>query len=336
MTGMTAVTVSESSQTFAARRVATNLAAELKFNETETGKIAIIVTEIATNLLKHAGSGQILMGASLYRNQSAIEILAVDSGPGMSSVENCLRDGFSTAGSSGTGLGAICRLAASTEIYTLPGQGTILRAICSPSPAEPSRFNGLDIGGVSVPVAGETECGDAFAVCQAGQETVLMVADGLGHGPLAADASRAAVEILPRVAGADVKEILQAIHLGLRGTRGAAVSIASLNQEQGIIRYCGAGNIVGSIVDGTEHRHFVSMHGIVGQQIRTPRSFDYPWNPRSIVVLHSDGIGSNWDLQNLPGITRKSAFVIAGAIWRAARRRSDDATALVVKTGSPS
>jgi hypothetical protein len=252
----------------------------------------------------------------------------------MDSVETCLRDGFSTAGSSGTGLGAISRLAASSEIYTLAGQGTIVRAVCVASPSQLSAFNGLDVGGVSVPVAGETECGDAFAVCRAGPETVVMVADGLGHGPLAADASRAAVDILPRVAGADVTEILQAIHNALRGSRGAAVSVASLNQERRVIRYCGAGNIVGAIVEGTETRHFVSMHGIVGQQIRTPRSFEYAWNPESVVVLHSDGIGSSWNLQKLPGITRKSAAVIAGAIWRAARRRNDDATVLVVKAGS--
>lgn len=332
---MTAVTVSESSQTFAARRAATNLAAELRFNEAETGKIAIIVTEMATNLLKHAGSGQILMGAVPHCNNSVLEILAIDSGPGMDNPENCLRDGFSTAGSSGTGLGAISRLAASSEIYTLPGQGTIVRALCTASPVRPSHFNGLDVGGVSVPVAGETECGDAFAVCQTGPETILMVADGLGHGPLAAEASRAAVDILPRVACSDVAVILEAIHNALRGTRGAAVSVASLNQDRGVIRYCGAGNIAGAIVEGTQTRHFVSMYGIVGQQIPVPRTFEYAWNPQSVVVLHSDGIGNNWNLQNLPGITRKSAVVIAGAVWRAAHRRNDDATALVVKAGSP-
>ncbi|MDZ4801367.1 MAG: ATP-binding SpoIIE family protein phosphatase [Bryobacteraceae bacterium] len=332
---MTAVTVSESSQTFAARRAATNLAAELLFNETETGKVAIIVTEMATNLIKHAGSGTILLRGRPQNQRCALEILAVDSGPGMENPDACLRDGVSAAGSSGTGLGAISRLATLSEIYTLPGHGTIIRALCAIEPAQPAPFNGLDVGGVAVPVTGETECGDAFAVCQSGDNTILMMADGLGHGPLAAVASRAAVDVLPKVASLEVAAILEAIHQALRGSRGAAVSVASINPGRGTIRYTGVGNIVGALVNGAEIRHFVSMHGIVGQQIRTPRCFDYEWNPESIVVLHSDGVSSNWTLQKYPGITRKSASIIAASIWRAAHRRDDDASVLVLKAGLP-
>lgn len=328
---MIAVNVSEQTEAFAARRAAVNLASELSFNETDTGKVAVVVTEMATNLLKHAGSGQILIGSGSAAGVPAIELLAIDSGPGMASPESCVRDGFSTAGSSGTGLGAIARMSSVSAVYSAPGHGTIVHALCGPSRSVPPMP--LDAGGVSVPVHGETECGDAYACRQRGGEMLLMVADGLGHGPGAAEAARRAVETFQRSDQQQLTTMMESIHIALRGTRGAAVAIAAVSPSEGRLRFCGTGNISCALVDGADTRHCVSMHGIVGHQIRTPREFEYLWNGRTIVVMSSDGITNHWDLRKMPGIGRHSAVVIAGAIWRAARRHNDDATALVLKAG---
>ncbi len=325
---MLVVNVNESSATYAARKAATDLASSIGFSETEIGKVAIVVTEMATNLLKHAGSGQILVSA----DAASLEILAIDSGPGMADTRACLRDGYSTAGSNGTGLGAISRLSSESEIYSVPGHGTIVRARCGPS-QDQNRPLPLEVAGVSVAFPGETDCGDAFTFRQSGDETHFLVADGLGHGSGAAEAAQTAVTALHRTSQTDVIELMQIMHTALRGTRGAAVAIVSLNPVLGRVRFCGSGNISGTLVDAGEVRHCVSMHGIVGHQIRTPRAFDYDWHPRTLLVLASDGISNHWDIRSMPGVLQQSALVVAGAIYRAARRRNDDATVLVAKAG---
>jgi anti-sigma regulatory factor (Ser/Thr protein kinase) len=324
------VNVSEQTETSAARRAAVNLASDLRFNETETGKVAVVVTEMATNLLKHAGSGQILICGQNEGTAPSLEVLAIDTGPGMTDPAACARDGYSTAGSSGTGLGAIARMSASSEVYSIPGQGTIVRAVCRPSAGTPE--GQLDVAGLSVPHPGELDCGDAFAVRQSGTQTLLLLADGLGHGLGAAEAARQAVTTFLRTAETQLTGIMQALHNGLRGTRGAAVAVVSINPEQSKLRFCGTGNVSCTLVDGGEVRHCVSMHGIAGHQIRTPREFEYDWNARTMVVMTSDGISSHWDLRTMPGIWRQSAMMTAAAIWRAARRKNDDSTALVVKS----
>ena len=102
-----AVAVTDLSGVADARRHATALAASLGFDETDVGRVAIVVTEAATNLVKHATGGEILGRAAGTAKCAALEMLALDRGPGIESVAAALRDGFSSAGSAGTGLGAI-------------------------------------------------------------------------------------------------------------------------------------------------------------------------------------------------------------------------------------
>src|SRR5271155_4019799 len=115
--------VTEASQVGEARRAVTALASRLGFNETESGKVALVVTEVANNLVKHARDGVLLLRPLEREQTSGIEILALDKGPGMTDVGRCLQDGFSTAGSPGTGLGAIVRLAAFADIHSIPQAG---------------------------------------------------------------------------------------------------------------------------------------------------------------------------------------------------------------------
>ena len=90
-----------------ARRAAMALAGAAGFNEVDAGKVAIAVTEAATNVLKHAGGGEIL----LRTTEAGVEMLAIDKGPGIADLPEALRDGQSSSGTAGIGLGAISRLA---------------------------------------------------------------------------------------------------------------------------------------------------------------------------------------------------------------------------------
>lgn len=320
----------DSSQTAEARRLGTAMAQSLGFNETKAGQVAIVVTELATNLLKHAGGGEILLCPETASDgTTAMSILAIDKGPGMTNVAACLEDGYSSAGSAGTGLGAIGRQSQSLEIYSQPGEGTVSWAWITAG-AKP-REDGMEKGGFSVPVTGETVCGDAWALVGGEAGPTLLVADGLGHGPLAAEASQAAVAALQEKPELAPAEQMERVHTALRHTRGAAVAIAAFDLKRREMRYCGVGNIAGAVGDGSSSQHFVSMAGTVGHHVRTPREFTYSLPPNALPVFHSDGVGTRWNLTKYPGLTMKPPMLIAGVLYRDFGRIRDDATVVVLR-----
>ena len=325
--------ITESSQAAAARRAGALMAVRAGLDDVMGGKVAVVVTEAATNLIKHAGGGEIVLAP--FEDASAgrgVEMLALDKGPGMANVAEYQRDGHSTTGTAGTGLGAIARMASFSDIYSRPGQGTavLARFFCPqrPSPAgEPT----MQVSGVSVPKKGEEVCGDGWAADVRGPLAVIVVADGLGHGVLAADASREAVKTLRAEADKRPAVILEAAHGALRSTRGAAVGVTSIDSGRGVVTFAGVGNIAGVVVTNGSSRSVVSLNGIVGHQIRTVREFSYPWADDAVLVLHSDGLTSHWSLDAYPGLAQRHPSLIAGVLYRDFSRRRDDVTVVVAK-----
>lgn len=325
-----AIAVTESSQTGEARRAALALVDRLGFSATERGKVAIVVTEVANNLVQHAGGGVILLGAIEQSPTVGIEILALDQGPGMVSVEECLQDGFSTGGTSGNGLGAVRRLSNLFEVYSPPHKGTALLAhLWASASYSPAKL--VELGGVCLPKRGQDVSGDAWA-CQADAEScLLMVVDGLGHGPAAANAASAAVRVFHEQHQRSPQAIIEAAHAAMRSTRGAALTIAKIDFEQQTVRFAGVGNIAASISSFTEHHNLVSYNGTVGHELRKLQEFQYPWYPNGLLIMHSDGLGTQWRLDRYPGLSQKHPSLIAGVLYRDFNRERDDVTVLVVK-----
>src|SRR5687768_9502224 len=224
------VAVLETSQVGEARRSAAVLAQRMGFDETARGEVAIAVTELATNLVRHAKSGEIVLRSLPPISGGGLEVLALDRGPGISNLADALRDGFTTGSTPGTGLGAVKRLSATFEVYSTAQHGTALAAqfrVADPHPVEV--LASLDVGWVCLPMRGEEACGDACWVEELeGGRTVILVADGLGHGLQAAEASRQAVRLFKENATLDGPRLLEVLHAGLRGTRGAAVAVADV------------------------------------------------------------------------------------------------------------
>src|SRR6185437_1270017 len=188
--------VSEASQIAEARRQAVKLAESLAWDETATGKLGIVLTEIATNLVKHAKGGQIHLRTCMRDGSTGIEVVAFDRGPGVASIESCLRDGYSTAATAGTGLGAIARLSDQFDIHSQQGLGTCLVARLFPGSnkaAMQTEPRVAEVGAIQVPAPGQTECGDSWGLRVEEDRTTILLADGLGHGPGAAEASTEAV-----------------------------------------------------------------------------------------------------------------------------------------------
>jgi anti-sigma regulatory factor (Ser/Thr protein kinase) len=332
MTSGIALTVTESSQVSEARRRGADIAAALRFDETTSGRAAIVITEAATNLVKHAGGGEVFVGPAGADPARGMQIIAVDKGRGMADVAVSLQDGVSTTGTAGTGLGAIRRASSSFDVYTSPGAGTVVAATVYANGHVPPLA-----AGVSVPIAGETECGDGWAAWSAGELMSIFISDGLGHGPEAARATALATDAFRRHAERPTREIIEHVFAALKPSRGAAVAVAELDRREGRARYCGLGNIAGAIVrpDGSS-QSVVSHAGIAGHTMRRLQEFTYVWPPGSLIVLHSDGVSTHWSLAPYAGLFSRHPDVIAGVLYRDFRRHRDDATVVVARNGRPS
>lgn len=340
MTNSIMLSVVEPSQAGEARRKATSLASRLGFDEVEQGRVGIVVTEIANNLARYAQSGVLLLRSLERPGAVGIEILSLDQGPGMQDVSECLQDGFSTGGTPGNGLGAVQRLSNLFEIYSLPQEGTaILCQLWAESkdkeaPTQDQPTNTLEIGVICLPKQGEEVSGDAWAYQVVSDRHLLLVADGLGHGPLAAQASLGAVSVFQAQGHRSPAEITEAMHGDLRSTRGAAVAIAEIDLHQQTVQYVGVGNIAGSLFSLNRSTSMVSHNGTVGFEMRKVQTFSYPWALGGLLIMHSDGLNTRWRLERYPGLLNKHPSLIAGILYRDFNRGRDDVTVLVAREAS--
>jgi anti-sigma regulatory factor (Ser/Thr protein kinase) len=322
------------SQVGSARRHAVAMAAALGFNETRQGELGIIVTEAARNIVAHADSGELLLCPWALKGKTGIDIFALDRGKGIANIERALEDGYSTAGTAGQGLGAIQRLSSVFQIYSGADLGTALFARILGDPGMSSPGSRISQGTITVAVAGESVCGDAWSSIFTPERSVYIVADGLGHGPLAADAAREAVRVFEEASDGPPEQVLREIHGALAKTRGAAVSITEILHDKGTVNYAGAGNIAAAIWSKGKSRSMVSMNGTVGHSVAKIQPFSYPWEPNSLLIMHSDGLGSRWSLDQYPGLVQRHPALIAAVLYRDFSRKRDDATILVSRSQS--
>lgn len=325
--------VSERSHVGECRRAVQRLGEAFKFDETSIGRASIIATELANNVVLHAGSGELLLQVLDDGASTELEILAIDKGPGMKDVEQCLRDGYSTAGTAGTGLGAVSRLSSTFDLFSAVSQGTVVlsrtakRRVGPNSVSQPG--SRLEIGAVCLAVAGEIECGDAWCIARNDTAAAILVADGLGHGPLAARASRQAVTSFSLDPFNEPSDIMKNLHRDLGGSRGAAAACARLRFAEAKLVYAGVGNISGTVATAERSRGMVSHNGTLGVQLLRTQQFEYDWPLGGRVVMHSDGMSARWSVASYPGLQMRHSAVIAAVLYRDFVRRRDDVTVVV-------
>ena len=338
MTPHQAFAMNDPSQVGEARRHVARLADELAYGEVAAGQLAIIATELGNNLVRHAAGGQLLVGTTGRGDGVAIELLSIDDGPGMQDVERCLSDGYSTSTTPGSGLGAVRRLSSEFDLFSQPGVGTVIlsrvRKASGPQPLDTTRAAPVfQFAGVCLAAPCETVSGDGWIAHLDGQRCALFVADGLGHGPEAAEASDAALAIVERHGLSDPIELIERLHVGLRSTRGAAVALLQVDAAAGSLSFCGAGNVVGRLISGSVDKSMATQHGTAGLQVRRAQPMRYEWPEHAIIVMHSDGIVSRWSLAEVPGLLRCHPAVIAGWLARRHTRGRDDVTVVVLRRG---
>ena len=333
--------VEDASAISACRSAGVALAARLRFPAPRIDEIALAVTEAASNLHKHARQGSLLVRISRDADPPGIELVTIDAGPGLRDAGAALRDGHSTAGTLGIGLGAIRRLADFYDLYSAPGHGTVLVTRFWPARREVT----VRCAGLTRPMTGEDECGDNFGAATtsspgtgagaagtgtAGGGTVTgVLCDGLGHGPLAAAAAGAAIAAVLEDTTPGPATLVERAHNRMGHTRGGAIGVVQVTGTTAV--FAGLGNVSATILADGSRKSMLSVPGIAGHQARTIRQFDYVAGPGAAVILHSDGLSSRWEVGALPGLAARDPLVIAAALLAEAGTRRDDASILVLK-----
>jgi anti-sigma regulatory factor (Ser/Thr protein kinase) len=327
------VPVTERSIVAEARRLAMEVASRQRLDESDASRVAIVATELATNLIKHAKHGEISIAGFDDSDGKGVELLALDKGPGIADVQKSLVDGHSTVGSAGSGLGSIRRNSDVFAINSQVGRGTAVLARIRPKGR--SGTAGYIISSISAPYPGETVCGDGWSTRRCERNLLVLLADGSGHGPLAQAAALRAIEMFGDRGDARPEQIAHAIHGALGATRGAAIAIAEIDLSQGRVNFSGIGNISAALLEQGTVRRMVSHNGTAGYLAPRIHGFQYPFQGVATVILHSDGLTGRWDLGLYPGLAGAHPSVISGVLYRDYRRGRDDATVVTVRSTVP-
>ncbi|MFD4628641.1 SpoIIE family protein phosphatase [Streptomyces sp. NPDC058284] len=285
---------------------------------------AVLASELASNILKHARNGALFVQRSSL--DGALDLFAVDSGPGMPDIDLSLRDGYSTTRTMGAGLGAARRIATDFAIRSEAGFGTLVHARLA-DPDAP-RVQAVPAA-LCLPADGEQENGDGYAVAEHDGVRTALVIDGLGHGPEAATAAQRAERTFLSNPAAPLADILTALHKALRHTRGAAV--AALRITGARAEYCGVGNVRAVTLSSKGvHHQLNGQAGIVGYTLPRPRSRVLELSEHTTAVLHTDGIDHRWAYAPSDVRLTLPPVLLAASLAHTHRRCRDDATILAL------
>jgi anti-sigma regulatory factor (Ser/Thr protein kinase) len=310
-----------------------NLAAGAGFDEGRIGELDIVVAEVVSNLVKHAGGGQVLVKLVEEDKIQGIEIISIDNGPGMTDVSRMVADGVSTKNTLGQGLGAMKRLSDVFQVYSQKDWGTVIiirifkeeRALFRKAPKE-------EVQSVVIPKPGEIECGDGFFYTANNEYVKIFLGDGLGHGPEAAKAVTGAGTAFLACDENEPTEIIRFINNEVKKTRGLVGTIAVFDVGSRKWRICGVGNISTKIMSPANAKNFMSYNGIIGLNVpRTLSSQEIPYEKGQHIIMCSDGIKSKWDTIKYAAIHRYDASILAASLFKDYARLTDDMSVAVCK-----
>jgi anti-sigma regulatory factor (Ser/Thr protein kinase) len=298
-------------------------AQSLGFDLERRSNIGIVATEAANNAFLHAGGGQFLICPGTSSSATWLDLIALDSGPGIRYMGRAMEDGYSTIGTAGQGLGAIKRLSDASSLYSSNGKGT----------ANWSRFetgSAPNSGVVCLPIREETIPGDSYLIHTIGRTSIYMMVDGLGHGSGATEAADEAVKCVTHSLQESPAEIIRRAHGILKATRGAAMAVAVVDTEKWALTYAGVGNISAMLVSGSSSKGLVSQNGTVGAILpSTVQEYTSPIESNAMLIMFSDGLTSKTNLNAYAGFQNRHPMLLAGLLYRDFRRLRDDSTVMV-------
>jgi anti-sigma regulatory factor (Ser/Thr protein kinase)/serine/threonine protein phosphatase PrpC len=337
--------IKEWHQVATTRRKIAEFTKKIGFSVKEIDEISIVVLELAENLLAHkTKEGKIICSKIKEGNKTGIQILSMDSGPGIKDVTKALFDGYSDKGTLGIGLGAVSRLTGEFDITSktktsrLPvydgreGIGTVIgvrKWLSSNEKNENTKNTDMKFGILSRPFKGEKSNGDNVFLKEFDKKIMIAVIDGLGHGFGAEEASQKTVECLDKNYFRDLDYIINQIKADIRKTRGVVMSIALIDHRKKLLNYVGIGNVTTRIYKSPEDIRPVNNNGMIRATVPRFRISQYPWSNENIIVMTTDGVSEKNDPDKYPDLINKHPMVIAGVLFRDYARYTDDATIVV-------
>lgn len=314
------------------KREVAQQARALNFSAERISNLDIIISELCSNLLKFGERKREFLWKSIQQHgRMGIELLAIDKGPGIAHVYQALQDGYSTSGTAGEGLGAIKRLSNFFDIYSHASSGTAMLSRCFARRSKSSNSSPLTVGAVGVAKPGEQECGDGYHIVYQPKKKLfeILLVDGLGHGKDAHQAAQAALQQYAKLVGRKTTFVLEQIHEAIQHTRGTVGLLVSLDIDQQKLRYSGVGNISGKITAWEKPISLISENGTLGYRISRVQQHETIWQRGHMLIIHSDGLPSRWDLSVYPQIEKHDPTLIAACLYRDYGRSNDDVTVIV-------
>ena len=184
----------------------------------------------------------------------------------------------------------------------------------------------MQIEGISRPRVGERVCGDHYEVIPWGEEILIAVADGLGHGPEAAQAAQAACLFVKENAGEKLESLMLKCNRAITHTRGVALTIIRINPEVHSLAYIGVGNVEMQSLSQEPIRP-INIPGIVGSKIRRVQETRHVLTPGDLLAVFTDGISNRFQLEKY---RRQELKTIARTILEEHGKAHDDATCVIV------
>jgi phosphoserine phosphatase RsbX len=180
---------------------------------------------------------------------------------------------------------------------------------------------------------GEATSGDLAVVTLLPEGVLVAAIDGLGHGDEAARAARNAAEVVRESPGQDLVLLVQRCHVALRGTRGAAISLAFVSLSEGMVTWLGVGNVEGRVLSGdpSAPRPKGSLplgNGVPGHELPPVRATTLELRTGDVLVLATDGVEAAFaDSLDVSGSTQAISERILADHWKPL----DDALVVAVR-----
>lgn len=325
--------ISNAGEVIAIRRIAKEMAHDMGFDERTREEISLVVSELASNIIKYTQRGMITLSPVCNEQCEGIMIEAEDDGEGFNE-HSALTDGVSTSGTLGVGLGAVNRLMDEFDILQRENHsGT--RIVCKRWLHDNSNHGEhcpFEFGVFSRPKPGESANGDTFIIKNIRGATLVGVIDGVGHGILANQAANTARQYIERHAESSLQDIFRGVERACASTRGVVMALAVLDWKKQTFRYASVGNIEAKIFNHEQEKpKFLVRRGIVGKHAPAPVVTENIWHSGDILALHSDGISTHWSWDDFMSYANSPAQVITEEIFKVMEKNHDDATIVIVK-----
>jgi anti-sigma regulatory factor (Ser/Thr protein kinase) len=304
--------------------------ARLGLPPTKIARLVNVASELAHNQLAHARDGHIALRPVVRGGIQGLEVIAADRGDGIADPARALEGRPSRAGSLGVGLAAVRELADEVDFDVRLGEGTCIFARVFSD----VQTRGLEVGILGRPCDGERVSGDDAAVVREGDRLLVGVADGLGHGPLAREASMEAARVLRTAPSGAPDSVLAACHKALGKTRGAVMAVCAIDEGTRGLTIASVGNVSVHVYGFGPAKRFDGSSFVLGDHGRAPRRIvteERRLERAELLVSFTDGVSSRASLEGDRDLLRQHPIQIAQHVLERFGGSHDDALVLVVR-----